>query len=250
MESRGFPVRPRAISSLVKGKGFVLPGIFLVWVSSSIAMESHEIATIPWGASEEALGLIDRPEVERVGPTSFTADSQGNLYVCDFVNQCVKKFDASGQFVEVVASNVAANHVAVDGAGRIYARLDDGHIGMFVGGKKTGGIKLSSSLRLIEGYEQGLSLLSAGEGQEKAAWVAVNDPGHQLHTVGFVGPQTNSLRVASSSEEESFAGFPGYEGMLYRPRWENRNLGRLLRFSSDGAELPSEIGRASCRERV
>ncbi len=210
---------------------------------AAFAAEPSATFQLPWGEGEAALGLIDLPEVERVGPTSFCLSGAGHFFICDFVNRCVKEFDAQGRFVAVVARDVAANHVVVDDQGTVFARCNGGRIEIFSGGKRSGGFQVDRNIPLIEGYEQGITLAAAPlRSATPSPWIAVNDPSQVHYLVARADPQGAPFRAVAAEEVRRYSGKPLGGGASYQPRWVNRHRGVLRRFSSERGDLsPIEI---------
>ena len=217
----------------------LLVSCYLCLMSPARAVEQTQLFKLPWGKEDAALGLIDLPEVERVGPTSFCLNSAGHLFICDGVNRCVKEFDSSGGFIAVVARDVAANHVIVDDQGTVFARCNRGRVEVFSSGKRVGGFQVSREVPLIEGYEQGISL---GRDPARAAapeWVLVNDPAQRHYQVAQAAAGATAFRAVAAEKAQTFFGKPGSDGISYQPRWINRHRGVLRCFSNGSAETTS-----------
>jgi hypothetical protein len=62
------------------------------------------------------------------GLAGVAADGSGNVYVADFDNSRVQKFDASGNFLTILGNGhlQAGNAVATDGSGNVYVPVSDG----------------------------------------------------------------------------------------------------------------------------
>lgn len=157
--------------------------------------------------------------------------------VCDYVNRCVKQYDSSGNFIEIVARDIEANHLAVSRRGVVYVRLDDGHIAVFHQGKRTRGIRVGSHVPLIEGYEQGIALVDDDSVPSGEGWLAVSDPAQSQYLVAQVEPEAGALLSVAADKMKVMPGKPQPDGIRYRPRWKERQQGLLQRFTSDGMEL-------------
>ena len=177
------------------------------------------------------------PEVERVGPVSFTLDSQGAIYVCDSVNQCVKKYDPQGQFLGTVASNVYANHLAIDNDGTIYARLNRGRVAVFRNGQQQESFQVPRSLKLVEGYEQSIAWQRDSEATSKAGWIALTGPDQMQFRVARTSAGSRS-EVFSADQIERQAGVAAANQQLYRTRRVSGQQGQIEAFSASGEPLP------------
>jgi hypothetical protein len=198
------------------------------------AFSAEKVANIPWGASDSQLGLLDKPEMEHVGPTSFCLDDEGRIIVCDPVNRSVKQFDSDGNFLTVLASKVVANHVAAATGDKVFVRADGGRVLAFSGGKQTAAFAVPSSHNLIEGYEQGLGIISEGTG---AKWLAVSNPSQKPVLVAQIEGQNAGAKALAPDKIRTLSGKPEVGGVQYRPQWKSKHLGHLRRFNSDGSEL-------------
>ena len=95
-----------------------------------LALDTFELVEI-WGQSNpNATGPGSQPG-QFDTPWSLAADSAGNVYVVDYGNQRVQKFDAIGQVVPSFCANVQASGVLTEPAG-IAVREQDGAIWVFV----------------------------------------------------------------------------------------------------------------------
>jgi|GEM_PF-1272574 len=240
VDSIGFP----GISHTKRGplivKSLILLLMFYVCLAMpAAAVESKALFKLPWGEEEAALGLIDLPEVERVGPTSFCLNEAGHLFICDGVNRCVKEFDPSGRLVAVVARDVMANHVVVDERGTVFARCDGGRVEVFSGGKRAGGFQVSRDIPLIEGYEQAISLVADPARAGGPPWVLVNDPAQRHYQVAQAAAEGTAYRAVAAERARVFTGKPLADGVSYQPRWVDRHRGVLRGFSNGPAESPS-----------
>jgi len=218
----------------MKSKSIVLI-LALVCSSPLFAVESREIFSVPWGASGESLGLIDLPEMEKAGPLSFALDARGEIYVCDGVNRCVKRYDAEGRYLGIAAADAAAHHVAVDSEGVVYARVDGGRIEVFEEGRRTGGFQVPSNVPLIEGYEQAIGFSPSPSGDASEA-ISVNDPLQRNYPVvsrtasGLAATGEKEIRATAGSAVYSATGFAGY----YRPEWKEPQRGWLHAYDALG----------------
>ena len=84
--------------------------VFLFGAPNSMAQdinsECYKIlfsTEIPYGADEGNLGFVDEEEMPNIGPSSFTNDAEGNLYVCDTVNRRIQIYSNDGAYQSTVA---------------------------------------------------------------------------------------------------------------------------------------------------
>jgi hypothetical protein len=215
--------------------GLAITCLLVLMLSGSL--QAEVVIQLPWGEGLEQIGLIDLPEVERVGPTGFCLDNEGNIYIVDYVNQAVKKISADGT-IEIVAEGVAGNHVAAGRKGRLYVRCDDGIIQVFGQGRLMKTLKVSSDIPLIEGYEQSVNIGGGLQRSAESETVFVNDLAHNQYAVA----DSNGTRF---NENVSHTGQPGCEardGNRYQPKWKSRHLGLIMRHNNSGGILqPIEI---------
>ena len=205
--------------------------ICIILTTQAFCQDLEKIVLIPWGSDDGSLGLINLPEVERVGPTSFSVDKDGNIIICDVVNKCIKKYDSKGNFVEVIAKDVFANHATVDSKGDVFARLDNGAIDIYSKSKKIKNMNIKSKVFLIEGYEQGISISS----DDDSDWLSVNDPKQNFYKVSKLDGNIESAKVADDIKK--YSGKPEKDNIVYRPKWVKPNYGLLERYTIDGQQL-------------
>lgn len=200
------------------------------------SLQAEVVIQLPWGEGLEQIGLIDMPEVEKVGPTGFCMDGKGNIFIVDYVNQAVKKITPDGT-IEIVAEGVSGNHVAVGRKGQVYVRCDDGIILVFGQGQLKKTLKVSGDIPLIEGYEQSISLSADSLKSEGLEAVSVNDAAQNYYVVA----ESDGTRF----NENPGPGSPGCEagdGNRYQPKWQSKHLGLIMRHGGTGGNLqPIEI---------
>jgi hypothetical protein len=79
-----------------------------------------QLAVFPYGSSEGQIGLFQAPEMAPSGPESFWVDGQGQIYICDSVNEQVKKLSPAGKLIGQQAIGFAGNDLAVDDNGEMF----------------------------------------------------------------------------------------------------------------------------------
>lgn len=77
---------------------------------------------IVYGREKESVGLLSIEGLPPIGPESFSNDSEGNLYICDTVNQRIQIFlpDGNHKFTIPLKKGVTASDIAIDRFGLIY----------------------------------------------------------------------------------------------------------------------------------
>jgi hypothetical protein len=71
---------------------------------------------IPYGKEKVMVGILAIKDRPRLGPESFCNDFQGNLYICDGVNQRIQIFSSNGEHETSVPlrKGITASDVAID----------------------------------------------------------------------------------------------------------------------------------------
>lgn len=77
---------------------------------------------ITYGRGKEIVGLLSIRDHPRLGPESFSNDSEANLYICDTVNQRVQIFSPDGNHKSTIPlkKGITASDIAIDRFGLIY----------------------------------------------------------------------------------------------------------------------------------
>jgi hypothetical protein len=77
---------------------------------------------ISYGKEKGKLGLFLIKGLPRRGPESFTNDIEGNLYICDTVNQKIQIYSQGGDFLYEIPlkEGMTASDIATDESGNIY----------------------------------------------------------------------------------------------------------------------------------
>ena len=77
---------------------------------------------IAYGREKESVGMVSIKDFPRLGPESFSNDSEGNLYICDTVNQRIQIFlpDGKYKFTIPLEDGMTASDIAIDRFGLIY----------------------------------------------------------------------------------------------------------------------------------
>lgn len=77
---------------------------------------------IAYGKEKEMVGMLSVKDHPRLGPESFSNDFEGNLYVCDGVNQRIQIFSQNGKHQSTIflEKGMTASDIAIDKFGFIY----------------------------------------------------------------------------------------------------------------------------------
>lgn len=76
--------------------------------------------TINYGFQEDEIGIIVEPETPPLGPLSFSADGNGNIYIADPVNSSIKVFSMQGKLLKIVSFKGFYDDLIVTPEGEIY----------------------------------------------------------------------------------------------------------------------------------
>ena len=87
--------------------------------------EKYEIAisrNIAYGKEKGMVGIISEEDHPRIGPESFSNDIEGNIYICDRVNERIQVFSPNGLnlFTISLGNGSTVSDIAVDRYGLIY----------------------------------------------------------------------------------------------------------------------------------
>jgi hypothetical protein len=221
-----------------------------LWLLAGVSLaEPVNLAEISWGSAENQVGLINMPEVERVGPTSFCLDEAGNIYITDYVNKAVKMFSPDGEFIAVVANDVAGNHVAVGQKGNIYVRCDGGIVKYFSKGTAKGSLKAPAGISLIEGYEQSVSVTTGTTRNPGNDLIFINDIKHDVFLIGSEIGTRDEAKLRSMDKVEKFNGHPALDNNLYQPKWINKNQG-IINIADSGTREASKPIKVTTDDRL
>lgn len=77
---------------------------------------------ITYGSGNGEVGAVSEGEGAIIGPKSFTVDDEGNIYICDTVNERVQVFSSNGDYLSTIPLKVEgmATDIAIDKRGFIY----------------------------------------------------------------------------------------------------------------------------------
>lgn len=99
--------------------------IFSTCMARDALAETYAISKtieIIYGKEEGQLGFIDEKEMPEIGPSSFTSDDEGNLYICDIVNRRIQIRDRQGAYLKTVVlpKTIAPIDIGVNEWGRMF----------------------------------------------------------------------------------------------------------------------------------
>lgn len=82
----------------------------------------NRLAHVEYGSGKDQIGLLDVPDIQRSGPESFSVDAQGEIYICDTVNQRIQIFSPNGEYQSTIPleKEITASDIAIDRVGLIY----------------------------------------------------------------------------------------------------------------------------------
>jgi hypothetical protein len=146
----------------------------IIAVATFIALASAGVSfTIPWGEDPSQLGPANRPEMERVGPLTFTISPQGTLFVADTVHESVKEYSADGTYLRTFCTNARPGSMNFDAAGNLLM-LDGRDITVWnPAGQRIHAMRVPDEVPLIEGYAQDVF--------EENGMLCVNDPDEHVY---------------------------------------------------------------------
>ncbi|MDH5768013.1 MAG: hypothetical protein OEZ31_03535, partial [Nitrospirota bacterium] len=77
---------------------------------------------IPYGSGKGEVGAFSGPEGSSRGPLSFNVDDEGNIYICDTVNERIQIFSTNGIYQSTIPlkKGTIATDIAVDKKGFVY----------------------------------------------------------------------------------------------------------------------------------
>ncbi|MFB3896178.1 MAG: hypothetical protein ACE14V_07745 [bacterium] len=203
--------------------------VLAISVSYATEYQSQVIATISWGLGSEEIGLQQGQEIETVGPTTFALDNLGNIYLYDFVNKQIKKYDASGKWIANIGTGLVCSSFCIDDAGNVYLLDVDSHIVRVYSakGELNQEIKIDDSIKLIEGYAQKIYI-------DAAQNLVVNRVNQQVHPLATIST-TGLKSLAPIDQVKGWKN--GYLGKAdkyqYWMVWENKHRADII--ISDGA---------------
>ena len=88
--------------------------LFFLLMSLSIALGSNPIiqAEISWGSDADKIGLLKQPEIETLGPKSFTINN-GKVFILDYVGQGIKVFDLNTKAISQIGEKIVGGSLAL-----------------------------------------------------------------------------------------------------------------------------------------
>lgn len=121
-----------------------------LWAAADQWTSPTETISVPWGSDEASFGLLNQPEVERVGPRSFCVDGS-RVLVLDHVNERVAEAKAQ-QSLRTIAKGVQGIGICPDGGGGFFVLSSTEKAVHFPAGAAQREYGVPRALRLVEGY--------------------------------------------------------------------------------------------------
>lgn len=158
------------------GRSILCAAAVVGWLAAAPAATiAGELSSflIPWGERPNELGLVEGPEIERVGPLTFAVAPQGEIYVADTVHRQIKRWQSDGTYGGVVLNDVRPNAMNFDERGLLLL-LTGRHVQIFTqSGQLLHELTLPPEVPLVEGYAQEVWM----ENER----VCVNDPDETVY---------------------------------------------------------------------
>ncbi|MCX7918739.1 MAG: hypothetical protein N3A72_03830 [bacterium] len=190
-------------------------------------MESYQSQIIlqsSWGSEPGQFGLQQGPELETVGPLTFTVDNFGYIYIYDFINQRIQQFDPAGNFVKIIGTGLIGNALCTDVFGNIF--LLDSYTKQVKCLSKKGEliktIKLADELQLIEGYAQGIAVDAENN-------LVVNRVDQRVHPIATISNSGLISQTPTPLVKEVKIGYLGKtDKNRYRMQWRNAHQADII----------------------
>ena len=129
--------------------------LFFLLMSLSIALGSNPIiqAEIPWGSDADKIGLLKQPEIETLGPKSFTINN-GKVFILDYVGQGIKVFDLNTKAISKVGEKIVGGSLALCPDGSFLVLNGKNIKKISPNGAVEDSVNISGDIDLVEGYGQ------------------------------------------------------------------------------------------------
>lgn len=198
--------------------------VLAISVSYAAGYQSQVLATISWGSGSGEIGLQHGQELETVGPTTFAIDNRGNIYLYDFVNKQIKKYDSSGKWIANLGTDLLCSSFCIDDSGNLYLLDVDIHLVRVYSakGELSQEIKIDESIKLIEGYAQKIYI----DADKKLMVNQVDQLVYPLATLSSSG-------LINQTPTDQVKGIKlGYLGNAdtnrYRMNWKNKHQAEII----------------------
>jgi hypothetical protein len=129
--------------------------LFFLLICFSIALGSDPsiLAEIPWGTGADKIGLLDQPEIETLGPKSFTVNN-GKVFILDYVDQGIKAFDLNAKTISKVGEKIVGGSIALGPDGSFLVLNGKNINKISQNGLVEDSVDISKDIDLVEGYGQ------------------------------------------------------------------------------------------------
>lgn len=174
----GFVYRPDSSGRVVLRE----VSVFKTRSPSPGVIYSH-LKTLPYGIRPGEAGLIDVPEMERLGPQTFAVDGEGNIYLADTVNRRLQVFSPEGKLKTIIKDVGRVSGLAVSEGGDVFALDEERNLLRYYNpeGKLRGEVKVPAGLMAEKEtirFQAGEVWLRSRDGEEWA--VARLDKGRMI----------------------------------------------------------------------
>jgi hypothetical protein len=151
------------------------------------AVKWRRLLFLPYGSSEEDLGILDCSDCEQVLPKTMTVDEDGSVWIADSVKRRIVHYDPTGAYLGQVRFHGAQEVRDLETlGGDVIALIDDGTLVRFdtLGELERGTVRRGDqTVYLYDLYQAGARIFAysfgtnVGQGLEGAVEVIDIDPG-------------------------------------------------------------------------
>lgn len=149
-----------------------------------------DVAKLAYGSTAAGLGLAKGPETRPTGPTSFTVDQFGAIYVSDNVNGRIQVYSAQGQHERSLKAETEVHDLVAGDAGSLFILGQNGEV--VVEEAATGKILQNFAVSPQASEELGTLRMSAGQ-------VVLESP--RQVTYPLTAPPAQGSRPLSTQEQ-------------------------------------------------
>jgi hypothetical protein len=207
---------------------FVLVGV--VWAGS---YSPTVVMDLPWGAGPGAMGLLQGPEIETVGPLSFEVN-EGKVYLLDSVYQDVKVFDLSTLALEKIGEKIVGSCLTIAPDKSVLVLKGNKVLKVSRLGAVQDTIDIAPEINLVAGYGQEVRVKADQS-------VAVNRfDGKEYKIAGFEAgvlkklPADRQLARGKAQRTQGAAAVVSWD-----VRWVDRNTVRLTKYNAKDKAVES-----------
>jgi len=211
--------------------------LFFLLMSLSIALGSNPIiqAEIPWGSDADKIGLLKQPEIETLGPKSFTINN-GKVFILDYVGQGIKVFDLNTKAISKVGEKIVGGSLALCPDGSFLVLNGKNIKKISPNGAVEDSVNISGDIDLVEGYGQDVYIKNGKS-------LMVNN--HKAKEFTIAEFQSSKL-VKADPERQTGSGKPARKDdagdqSSYDVKWMDRSTIQLCKYNKKD-ELIKTIG--------